>query len=282
MAERRAPLPSEGLARRIAGWLVAILGAAGGLVVFALVAPLVPLDPTSSDVAALCAYGVGYACTAAVVLGVSLVAPREPKALAVCALLALGVLITVASSGAAPGMATFAAVLAALLELGTATGAGIGARIQHAGHLSIVAVVSAVADLASVLSPGGPSHEIAESPELLSLLALSWPMIGTTRIEPLLGVGDVVFVALYVAASAQHGLSRVRTAIALAIALGVTAVVVAVLVLPIPALPFLGAAIVIAHPEARLPPPAERRKALVALVVFAGGALALVLARGSG
>lgn len=52
--------------------------------------------------------------------------------------------------------------------------------------------------------------------------------------------------------------------------------------LPIPALPFLGAAIVIAHPAARLPPPAERGKALLALVAFVLLFGALVLVRWSG
>lgn len=280
MAGRRVPLRSE--PSGLVAWLGAILGSSITLASFALVAPLVPFDPTASAAAALLAYGIGYACTSAVVLFVSVLAPREPRVALGVGVLAAGGLVALAVLAIAPGVLAAAAVLAALLGLGTAAGAGIGGRIQHAGHLSVVAIVSSVADVASVVSPGGPSHEIAESPALLSLLALPWPMLGTARIEPLLGVGDVVFVALYVAAAAQHGLSRARTVVALAGALAVTAVVVAVTALPIPALPFLGAAIVIAHPAARLPPPAERRNALVALVLFFALFGTLVLVRWSG
>jgi hypothetical protein len=250
--------------------------------VFALLAPFVPFDPTTSEAAALTAYGVGYACTSAVLLAVAVVAPRQGAAGIVGALLAGAALVGMALTEIAPGVLASSVALAALLAVGTGAGAAIGGRIQHAGHLGIVAVVSSVADLASVLSPSGPSHEIAESPALLSLLALPWPMIGTSRIEPLLGVGDVAFVALYVAATVRHGLSLRRTLVALAGALAITAVVVAVLALPIPALPFLGAAMVIAHPEARLPPEAERKKALVALLLFVVGFGALVWTRWSG
>src|SRR4029078_10975698 len=122
----------------------------------------------------------------------------------------------------------------------------------------------------------------ADSPRLLSLFALSWPMVGTARIEPLLGVGGVVFVALYVAAATRHRLSRARTVLALASALVVTAAVVMGLALPIPALPFLGAAMLIAHPAARLPPVAERKKALVALLALTAVFATLVLVRWSG
>jgi hypothetical protein len=37
----------------------------------------------------------------------------------------------------------------------------------------------------------------------------------------------------------------------------------------LPALPFLGASVLLAHPEARLPPPGERRVAVAGVVVLA-------------
>ena len=85
---------------------------------------------------------------------------------------------------------------------------------------------------------------------------------------PILGVGDVVLAALYLAAATKHGLSRARTLAALAA--GFTATFVALLLLEraLPALPFLGLAIVLAHPEARLPPREERRQAAIGILVI--------------
>ncbi len=225
MAGRRAPPPSEppgpptsvglwlrvGLWPRVGRWSLAILGASIALVASALVAPWVPFDPTASEASALLAYGIGFACVSGLALVVSALAPSDARIALAAMALAAAALVALVVSAPAPGALPSAVALAALLTLGTAAGAGIGHRIQHAGHLSIVAVVSSVADVASVLAPRGPSHEISESPALLSVLALSWPMIGTARIEPLLGVGDVVFVALYLAAAARHGLSLARS-----------------------------------------------------------------------
>jgi hypothetical protein len=276
-----APLAGS-KARALAVWLLAIAGSALALVLAAWLAPLAPIDPRGSEGAALVAYAIGYACTAAVVLVVAALGPRDGRVALVASSLAVTILALLFVEAASPSLLATVLVLAALLAIGTSVGATIGGRIQHAGHLSVVVVVSSIADLASVLAPSGPSHEIAESPALLSLLALSWPMAGTTRIEPLLGVGDVVFVALYLGAAAQHGLSMRRTLVALASALAITAAVVALLALPIPALPFLGAAMLIAHPAARLPPAEERAKAGIALVLFVLSFGTLVLVRWSG
>ncbi|MDD9970599.1 MAG: hypothetical protein OXR73_30460, partial [Myxococcales bacterium] len=144
-----------------------------------------------------------------------------------------------------------AVVMWCLLLLGVAVGTFVGARVERPGHLLFVALVSSLADIVSVYHPQGVSHAIIESETALSLLALSFPMLGTDAIEPLLGVGDLVFVALYLTASRVHQLSLRRTLAALSLGLAVTAASVVVLEMALPALPFLGLSILIALPAAR-------------------------------
>ncbi len=142
-------------------------------------------------------------------------------------------------------------VTIALLAGGTSLGAWVGYRIETPSHLLAVAVVSSLVDAFSVLHDAGPSAQIAQSAEMLSLLALPWPMLGTADLIPVIGVGDVVFAALYVGACRVHRLSLVRTCVALSCGFLLTLVALFVFVRPIPALPFLGMCIVIAHPQAR-------------------------------
>nr|MDQ3038079.1 hypothetical protein [Myxococcota bacterium] len=170
-------------------------------------------------------------------------------------------------------------VLLLLLVGGGVAGAVVGGRIQHAGHLSVVAVVSSIADAWSVMAPEGPSAAVVQQAPLLSVLALPFPMLGTDAIEPLLGVGDVVFVALYLTVSRRFELGLGRTIAALAIAFAATAMTVIALERAIPALPFLGAAMLIAHREARLPPGEERRTALIGMAVLAALVIAVLALR---
>jgi hypothetical protein len=101
------------------------------------------------------------------------------------------------------------------------------------------------------------------------LLALPWPLLGASAFEPFLGVGDIVFTALYVASARQHSLPIGRTVVAALLAFGATLACVIGFQVPIPVLPLLGLAIVVAHPAARSPAPADRVRgfAIAALVV---------------
>src|SRR3954467_8344009 len=85
---------------------------------------------------------------------------------------------------------------AALLAFAWATGAPVGRRIEHAGHLLPATFVAAAADLASVASSWGPSKAIVANERALSLLAISAPVPGVLAAAPVLGVGDLIFVAL--------------------------------------------------------------------------------------
>jgi hypothetical protein len=263
------------------GWILA--ACVGSFVLYAIFAPLFPIDPHLDVATALLAYLVGFGAVSAMTIASgSGVGPQPPRMLAIwipAAAVLAGLAWAHLPSSAGPlGIAGSAAVILALLASGSVSGGVLGARIAHPGHLSVVAIVSSLADLWSVLAPSGPTAAIVTSAPLLSVLALPFPMLGTSDIEPLLGLGDIVFVALYLTASERFELGKTRTMIALGLAFAVTALAVIVLARAIPALPFLGVAVLLAHREARLPPPSERRTfalGMVALALLVIGVLAL-------
>jgi hypothetical protein len=224
----------------------------------------------------LFAYAIGFACVIVAALSVSRFAPCSVRVVVPIAVVAAGVLVA-AFVTRGSGWSTALAISIALLSAGSALGAFVGARIEHPGHLLFVAVASSIADAFSVLSPHGPSAAIARSEVALSLVAISWPMLGTRAIEPLLGVGDVVFCGLYIACARKHALGLRRTWLALAAAFGLTMFAVIAFEIAIPALPFLGAAMLAAHPKARRPPLADRRRGLVVLSVMAALFFVLLL-----
>lgn len=229
------------------------------------IGPSVPAAP-------LVAFIVAFAAISALSIASACACPvRTRGALAILVVPLAGLAFAAWSGGRDVWHA--ALVLASLLIAGSALGTVVGASIEHAGYLLFVAIVSSLADAASVLHPSGPSAQIVESEAALSLLALPFAFLGTADTPPLLGVGDVVFTAVYVAAGRRHGLPARRTGLALALAFAVTALVVIAFELPVPALPFLGIAMLIAHPEARRPPAADRRRGFAVI-----GVLALVLA----
>ncbi len=241
-------------------WLASIVAAPLALALVASIAPRVPLAP-------LPAYLLAFACVAAEVLCAAALAPRLRARALAWLVVPLGSSAGVVALGdALPELAAAALVTSSLLFAGTLLGSVVGGAVEHAGHLVIVAVVSALVDVFSVLHPSGPTAQIVRIEAAVSVLALPWPMLGTARVEPILGIGDVTFAAIYLAAARRHALSRRRTLLALACGLAVTLVVVVVAERGVPALPFLGAAFVLAHPEARRVPPGDRRAALLGVV----------------
>ncbi|HEX7477542.1 MAG TPA: hypothetical protein VF331_07025 [Polyangiales bacterium] len=219
-------------------------------------------------------YAIGFACVVAASLLVACAVPRPRRPHLLIVMLVVVVLELVRRQGAV-GLGASFSVLLALLAAGSVLGALVGSGIEHPGHLLFVALVSALADTFSVTQPEGPSAAIVQAPQVLALLALPWPMLGTGQITPFLGVGDVLFTSLYVAAARTHALPARRTLLALAAAYFATMAAVLATALPIPALPFLGFAMLIAHPASRLPPVRDRRRgfAVVCVMVLAFGAL---------
>ncbi len=251
--------------------------AIGLLALCAILFPLAPIDPSASVSAALVAYAFAYAAVSACVLAAGASAPDLGRGAA--GIVVVGALLLASLASSTPTALHAALVLACLLTVGTSAGAAVGSRIESAGHLLPVAIVTSLADVVSVLTPGAPSDVIADTPAWLSVLAISWPMPGTSDLPAILGVGDVVFVALYFGAARKHHLPLARTALALTLGLAITAAVVAATSLAIPALPFIGGAMVLAHPAARQLPMKDRRPATIGIVVILFALGALVLSR---
>jgi hypothetical protein len=227
----------------------------------------------------LLAYVIGFSIVAGSALGVSAFCPSFSKRALLGVVVPAAAIVLVGQAGA-DQLTTALVVTPALLLGATLLGSVVGSAVEHAGHLLFVAIVSSAADIVSVFHPSGPSAAIAQSEAALSLLALPWPMLGTPNLEAFLGAGDVVFTALYMTSSARLGLSPWRTGFALTLGYLVTMVAVIVLELTIPALPLLGLAVVLAHPQARRPPARDRARGFAIAAVAVGVAALLLLRRG--
>ncbi len=130
---------------------------------------------------------------------------------------------------------------AALVGAGCWVGAGLGRGVQEAAHLWPLVAVGVGADIWSVTTPSGFTNQVVvegEAPALLSFIVLSVPVPGI-GVQPVLGVGDVLFTGLLLGAVAALGLSMKRCLVGLAIGYALTLVTLLVLALPIPALPFI-------------------------------------------
>lgn len=253
--------------KQLAAWAAALLSTLCG---FQLTAWLAVYSPAAPRIA----YLVGFACVVSSALGVAWFVPRARWAglLGACAGITLMVVALLSPPGQVDAYPALC-VLIGLLVLGTGLGALIGRRIQHPSHLLFVALVSSVADVLSVTQPGGISKAIADEPRALALLALPWPLLGTSEIAPFLGVSDVVFASLYLHASRAHVLPMLRSIVALFLGFAVTSALVLLFQRPIPVLPLLGASIVLAQPRARAASAEDLRRGAWVLA-----ALALVIA----
>lgn len=180
------------------------------------------------------------------------------------------------------GVASVAAAVAvdtALVAAAWAIGTSIGRRIEHPGHLLPACVVVACADAASLVSRFGPTHAIAESERALSVVAVAFPVPGTSDVAPALGVGDLVFIAIVFGAVAAHRLSLVRAALLAWLGTLAAGAASAFFEAAVPALVPIAAAVVIGIPEARKVRPRERRAASLAMVIAASVASAVIAAQ---
>jgi hypothetical protein len=246
-------------------WHVAsLLGCTALFVVSGLVGPNVPLNVQV-------AYALAFMLVAGeIVLLARLAVIERPEELVLILFVSVGVLAW--QRGEVVSLHGTAAVGAALLLAGSALGAALGARIERPGHLMAVAAISTVADLWSVYDPGGISSKMAESavaaPDKVVLFALPWPMLGTPHIAPIIGAGDILFTALYVAAFERHGLALRRVLVALMVAYAAGLAAILVTERPVPLLPLLGAAILLSDRRTASLPPHERRTVWLVVAVL--------------
>jgi hypothetical protein len=262
---------------RSASWSQGAIGLLLTPSVAAIAALVLPHFPLGERGANLVVFG-GAASTTLAALGIAAAfCPRWSSRLAVAlvamALLAGFAALGVASSGAA------VAVDAALVAAAWAIGTSIGRRIEHPGHLLPACVVVACADAASMVSRFGPTHAMAESERALSVVAVAFPVPGTSSFAPVLGIGDLIFVAIVLGAAAAHGLSMGRVAAYAWIGALAAGAVSAVLETAVPALVTIGAAVALGIPEVRRIRPQERRIATMAMAIAVSLAAAVIVAQ---
>ncbi len=244
-------------------WFVPVVAFLAPLGLAALVAPALPQHPAA-------ALGCATMAALSITLGVSLAPLPMPlpgpgalvRALSGMALLGVSVVLPGVPSGMAGSLG--------LLALALAVGGSVGSRMTHAGHLLPVALLSAAVDLWSVTSPSGPTHAIVRNPALLRLLTVSVALPGSRVPWPVVGFGDVAFAALYLAAAQRFVLSRPRMGAAVLVGLWVSLALALGLGRAIPALPAMGAAVVLAFPAVRRVEPVDRKATgLVAALLVA-------------
>lgn len=240
----------------------AIAGVAAPILTLALLAPILPIP---APYTALCTFA---AASAAIVFGCTLAPPellRRPRALLAIVVAGLGLsALAFALPPVASGLAGSLGVIACAWVLGTT----VGSHVAHPGHLLPVAALSSAVDLWSVTSPSGPTHHIVRNKVLVRLLTVSAALPPSREPEPAIGFGDVVFVALYLAVAARYKLSRPRALTALSLGLFAAGAVAIGLRASIPALPLLGAAVVLLLPESRAVPREDRPVAVFALLAL--------------
>lgn len=128
-------------------------------------------------------------------------------------------------------------------------GAIVGHRVESLGHLPAVALISSATDLWSVTSPSGVTHAVTRNPALLRLLTVNVVPPGETLPHPVIGFADIAFAALYLAVVTRFGVRPHRAGALVFIGLVSAGAAAMALERPVPALPFLGAAVVFGLPK---------------------------------
>jgi hypothetical protein len=232
--------------------------------------PHLPLAGAAADVSAV------IVALAPVVASMVAAARARPGTRVLLPLLVASLLglVAVGVAGLQPWLVPLQA--GCLVAAGYAVGSIVGARVQFAGHMLPAAAVAAAADVASVLSPEGPSNAALSSEKALSVLALAGPVPGTHAFTFVLGVGDLVFVALALRVAVEHGASLRRVTLGVAAGLVVAFASSALSGVAIPALVPLGIAVVVATPEFRRVRKRERTLTAVSVaasIAVIGGVL---------
>lgn len=245
------------------------MAAAAVVVPLAALAAVSPVLPVSEMVGA----ALSFAVASAVIVGpVSLCPLRSIAPPRIAALVALAGMVVSIASLKLPAVVSGLVGSLGVVGCGIAVGASVGIRVASAGHLLAVALVSAAVDFWSVNAPSGVTHAIVANPVLLQVLTVRAAVPHGGAAQPTIGFGDVVFAALYATTCAKFGLSARRTTVALAAGLLAAGAAAMAIGSPggVPALPFLGAAVVAAHPQSRTLAPQDRAPtAVVALVLAA-------------
>lgn len=141
-------------------------------------------------------------------------------------------------SAALTGVANLG-VLTAAIGVGLLVGRGL----QKPNYLVMAAIVGAITDIFSVYA--GPSKHIIGSGTFY-YVSLQWGLIGEGGVQPIVGAGDFIFLALYFFGARKFGLDDRKTLGAMIVAITV-GFIATLFVGAIPALPFMSLALLIVH-----------------------------------
>jgi hypothetical protein len=130
-------------------------------------------------------------------------------------------------------------VLTAAIGVGLLVGRGL----QKPNYLVMAAIVGALTDIFSVYA--GPSKHIIGS-GAFPYVSFQWGVIGQGGVQPIVGAGDFIFLALYFFGVRKFGLDDRKTLYAMIFAIA-AGFVATLFVGAIPALPFMSIALLIAH-----------------------------------
>ncbi|NCO41386.1 MAG: hypothetical protein COZ06_35720 [Armatimonadetes bacterium CG_4_10_14_3_um_filter_66_18] len=154
--------------------------------------------------------------------------------------------------------------------------------LRAPSYLVMAAVVAAIADTFSVSV--GPTSKLAGSETALRHLALHWPALGGGGVIPIIGVGDFLFLSIFLVGAVKFGLGQRRNLVALssAFAVGIACTLLAEVFFSLrglPALPFMCVAFLLANRSQLRLTPKELCAVVKVSVMFAGFFAALGLAK---
>jgi hypothetical protein len=140
-----------------------------------------------------------------------------------------------------------------LLVVTFSIGLWLAGEIEKSGHLLPVCILGAMVDIWSVFH--GPSKHVgaqvamhqqqvmetglATPPPIVDFLILHWPYPGANMMATLFGLGDLVFVAMFIGASRRFGLPLIKSTLLVLAGLIIATCVAMAINKPIPALPFV-------------------------------------------
>jgi len=148
-------------------------------------------------------------------------------------------------AGAVVNLVTIYATNCFLVGSALCAGELVGKGLRAPSYLVLAAVVGAIADTFSVST--GPTAKLASSETVLRQMAVHWPGIGTGGALPIVGLGDFLFLSIFLLGAHKFslGVRRNLAALLLAFAVGIACTMLADMAFNLhglPALPFMCAA----------------------------------------
>jgi hypothetical protein len=130
----------------------------------------------------------------------------------------------------------------------TALGVAIAYYIERLWWSLLLAFIVAATDIWSVFSSHGVTHKLTESKsQVVGILSVSQPSVGTWHPLSFIGMTDIVFMSMFTMIAFLWGLDMRRNAIALAVSVYLTTAVLVLGVPFVPALPMMSLCFVVAH-----------------------------------